>query len=1005
MIWLFGTFSVFLSHLSQDKPKCCRAVTFLVNGGQFHDSKVSCRELQMPVTECVSADQLKAYALGRLDDELADQVSGHLKDCSACEETLSSFDDTNDSLLLHIRTAEPAVDESPASLQTALKGITALRSAATASDCQQLFSDDWIRDYRLIGQLGQGGMGTVYKAVHEKLQRTVAIKLLPARRLRNREAVGRFEREMRAIGRLDHPAIVRATDAGEFEGTHFLAMDFVHGIDLGKVMRLTGPLSIPDACEVIRVTATGLSYAHDQGLIHRDVKPSNVMLALSENGDVVSVKLLDLGLALFGAASEAVDDFTTVGQLMGTLDYMAPEQADHSKVNVTADVYSLGATLFKLLTGKAPFETEQFQNPLQKMKCLATMTASSLADRLPDADPKLVAVADQLLQRNPEDRIASAAEVATAIAPFCDGHQLRDVAETAIVAQSVERAELESRLPQHVCPPVPAAMLAGRSKPKATVQPAVASGSNGTGVRWKRWIAGLAGAPLMAFLGVIIWIQTDRGTLKIESVADDVPIEIRQGKDLVESFTLKSGPNEITLRSGRHEVLIAAKFDQLQMSNNTVEIQRGGQAVVRIEYAKTVPDPLGPSTPDSLVFEGRTYAEWKSILDRERSPAELTKAIDALASLTDDSNTAITCETILKIMDRYSCSLNDESVESLLLTTGLRRIRELNPGKTIPVLCQALHTRKRHTWALLIHVLAWGNTGGGNYSLLGPVDPLKLRLLQSGEFFEAAYISYRRFDQPEQGSLNFSASTALLLRRIVERMHSGELPSSAMLNLCQHIVDGGTDHQGWSEPFTFLWDQAALILLEVTDQTDLVDVVLKHMTHAPFDFEAWKQISQSPTLVRKMLPRNQARLNITEPVMLEEFRGSNLDMTGRKAKPNGPYFFSSTLMVELIGLAGTDAASSIDDLNQQFMKFTGTVPVPSGDYGFRPINELICSDLESLEKVKQEEHMKPHKANLRHVQALLWAYEQVTGTPPKFSEPMLPKFRDLPSEWQPVAVR
>ena len=432
----------------------------------------------MPVTECVSANQLKAYALGRLDDNLADQVSDHLKDCSACEETLSHFDDTNDSLLLHIRKAEPAANESPSSLQAALKGITALRSAESDFVGQSPMSEDWVRDYRLIDQLGQGGMGTVYKAVHEKLQRTVALKLLPARRLRNREAVGRFEREMRAIGRLDHPAIVRASDAGEFEGTHFLAMDFVNGIDLGKVVRLTGPLSIPDACEVIRVTATGLSYAHEQGLIHRDVKPSNIMLALSENGDVVSVKLLDLGLALFGAASEAVDDFTTVGQLMGTLDYMAPEQADHSRVTATADVYSLGATLFKLLTGKAPFESERAQNPLQKMKVLATTTAASLKERLPDASSDLVAVADQLLQKNPENRISTAAEVADAMQPFCEGHRLPEVASKAMTLQQEERDRQEVGLSE---PVLQSAVAAKFGPSSSAVKPAVkqlASGGN-----------------------------------------------------------------------------------------------------------------------------------------------------------------------------------------------------------------------------------------------------------------------------------------------------------------------------------------------------------------------------------------------------------------------------------------------------------------------------------------------------------------------------------------------
>ena len=117
-----------------------------------------------------------------------------------------------------------------------------------------------VRDYELSEQLGSGGMGTVYRAVHTRLKRTVAMKILPGRRLRNQSAVNRFEREMEAIGRLNHPAIVRATDAGEVDGTHFLAMDFVDGIDLAQLVKLHGPVAAADACEIIRQAALGLQY-------------------------------------------------------------------------------------------------------------------------------------------------------------------------------------------------------------------------------------------------------------------------------------------------------------------------------------------------------------------------------------------------------------------------------------------------------------------------------------------------------------------------------------------------------------------------------------------------------------------------------------------------------------------------------------------------------------------------------------------------------------------------
>lgn len=318
----------------------------------------------MSVMNCATRDELKAFTLGLLEEDRSVEILSHIAECATCEDTLTSFDETADSLIASVRQAARCEDSNPdpktsndSVLGTALSNIRS-RFTTPKADPQKLEVPceviERVRDYELIEQLGAGGMGTVYRAVHTRLERIVALKLLPARRLRDDVAVARFEREMKAIGRLDHPAIVRATDAGDVDGTHFLAMDFVEGIDLSKLVRLIGPIDVASACELIRQAALGLQYAHEQQLIHRDVKPSNLML--TRDGEV---RILDLGLALFGAASEAVDDLTTVGQLMGTIDYMAPEQGDNSHdVDARADVYSLGATLFKLLTGTAPYESE-----------------------------------------------------------------------------------------------------------------------------------------------------------------------------------------------------------------------------------------------------------------------------------------------------------------------------------------------------------------------------------------------------------------------------------------------------------------------------------------------------------------------------------------------------------------------------------------------------------------------------------------------------------------------
>ena len=218
-------------------------------------------------------------------------------------------------------------------------------------------------------------MGTVYRGVHTKLDRIVAINLLRSEKMEDAGAVDRFEREMRAIGKLDHPHIVRAMDAGEEQGTHFLVMELLDGLDLSSIARRMGPaawsisetpsMTVADACEMIRQAASGLQAAHRHGMVHRDIKPSNLVLV---EGAPPIVKVLDLGLALLGDLGAASDrELTTTGQAMGTIDYMAPEQAtDSHVVDTRADIYSLGATLYRLLTGTVPFSRNEYNTTAKR---------------------------------------------------------------------------------------------------------------------------------------------------------------------------------------------------------------------------------------------------------------------------------------------------------------------------------------------------------------------------------------------------------------------------------------------------------------------------------------------------------------------------------------------------------------------------------------------------------------------------------------------------------------
>ena len=305
-----------------------------------------------PVQACPSPQKLTDYLLGKLDEAEWQSISDHLHACEDCVSELDQIDESQDSMIQRLR--HPQSDDEFMQEPECRLAVEKSRQL----DWGQVADFAVLREYQLIEKLGEGGMGTVYRARHTKLDREVAVKLLPSERLRSAQAVSRFEREMKAIGRLHHPNIVQAFDAGEVEGQYYLAMELVSGLDLSMLVDRVGPLPVADACEIVRQAALGLQHAHEHELVHRDIKSSNLMLTPS--GDV---KILDLGLARLQDPLSEEHEVTSTGQVMGTLDYMAPEQlGDSHAVDIRADIYSLGATLYKLLTGRAPHADKRLQH-------------------------------------------------------------------------------------------------------------------------------------------------------------------------------------------------------------------------------------------------------------------------------------------------------------------------------------------------------------------------------------------------------------------------------------------------------------------------------------------------------------------------------------------------------------------------------------------------------------------------------------------------------------------
>ncbi len=301
--------------------------------------------------------------------------------------------------------------------------------------------------YKLLDHLGTGGMSSVYLGEHVLMQRRVAIKVLPARRVADTSYLARFHREAQAAAALDHRNIVRAYDVDCDCNTHYLVMEYVDGRDLQHLVAEDGPLPYAAAADYIRQAADGLAHAHQAGLIHRNVKPGNLLL---DRRNVI--KLLDLGLARFtneqsGSLTVEFDE-----NVLGTADYLAPEQALNSHaIDARADVYALGCSMYYLLTGHPPFAGGTLAERLLKHQ--KNQPPSIYLDRS-DAPADLVDVCLKMMAKEPEGRFASAAEVVAVLTEWLVTHGHPALSGSAAIAMSASSTVARgSTLGRTVTPP------------------------------------------------------------------------------------------------------------------------------------------------------------------------------------------------------------------------------------------------------------------------------------------------------------------------------------------------------------------------------------------------------------------------------------------------------------------------------------------------------------------------------------------------------------------------
>jgi CHAT domain-containing protein/tRNA A-37 threonylcarbamoyl transferase component Bud32 len=414
------------------------------------------------VSACPSLDILEKLLAEKLTGAERDSVESHVEGCIPCQGQLERFvaATLREAVLTPARPGEPGpapaegflsrLKELPQprpgdSLRIPAPQPSAHEDAPAAPDAAAGIPP-WLQggrlgQYEIIGKLGQGGMGAVFKARHTELGKIVALKVLPVQQM-DEVTVGRFKNEVRAIGKLDHPNIVVAHDAGEARGMHFLVMELVDGMDLACLVERRGRLPVAEACEAIRQAASGLQHACERGLVHRDIKPPNLMLARDGR-----VRLLDMGLARSFGETHA-NTLTAHGSLLGTADYLAPEQWDHPHAADTrADIYSLGCTLYHLLAGHPPFTGALYSTLMRKMRAHQEVPPPPLGDFCPEAPAELVAVVQRMLAKDPAERFAKPAEVAEALTPFAAGANLGRLLNGETAVAGIASAEVATPAP------------------------------------------------------------------------------------------------------------------------------------------------------------------------------------------------------------------------------------------------------------------------------------------------------------------------------------------------------------------------------------------------------------------------------------------------------------------------------------------------------------------------------------------------------------------------------
>jgi serine/threonine protein kinase len=561
---------------------------------------------------------LSDFSLGKLGDGRAEVINNHLNECPDCQRLVAEM--SSDSFLGRLRGAQGPTDKSAAAWSPEASSTAPDRAESIqrppAETMPPGLSDH--PDYEVIHELGRGGMGVVYLAHNRLMGRDEVLKVVSRHIMERPGVLARFLAEIRAVARLQHPNIVTAYSAFRLGESILFAMEYVQGLDLAKLVKTKGPLPVAHACYFVNQAAQGMQHAHEQGMVHRDIKPGNLML--SRKGDRSLVKILDFGLAKVTREVSVDGGLTNPGQALGTPDYIAPEQIrDAQKADIRADIYSLGCTLYYLLSGGPPFQAENLWDLYQAHH---SMDAELLNFVRPEVPSELACLVAKMMAKEPERRFQTPAEVAQALAFFFKKGSASVRVSNAEISQSAQPEGKPESPAKSSVSTLPATNLApGSATPLK--KPAEKSHSN---PQWESlnefkktepekeaapasaaprrprppwiWPTVAAGALLLGL--VVAWaagvfkVKTKDGVIVLENVPESAVVEV-DGERITVTPAVGE-PLKIEARPGKRVVVVKRGNDVFLGESVTVESGKQVKLTVRLESPAS-PDPRKTSPP------------------------------------------------------------------------------------------------------------------------------------------------------------------------------------------------------------------------------------------------------------------------------------------------------------------------------------------------------------------------------------------------------------------------